>query len=114
MAKYIDVKVLLEKTIRIDNDNLQEALEIVKKQFPDLELTAEWLDSREVTFKENILINSSAEKLAELCHNDFNIEYLKDILDMLLDEDEAKDYIYNETINILKNKYYKSDLDIKI
>lgn len=72
MAKYIDVKVSLEKTIKVDNDNLEEALKIAENQFPDLELTSEWLDAREVTFKENLIIGLSAEKFAELYHNNFD------------------------------------------
>ncbi len=114
MAKYIDVKVSLEKTIKIDNDNLDEALKIAENQFPDLELTPEWLDAREVTFSENTIINLSAEKFAELYHNNFNEKDFKELLNLIFGNAEIKECIYNETIDILKNKYHENNLNIQI
>ena len=52
MAKYIDVKIVLEKTMKIDTDNLDEALKIAEEDYPDLELTPEWLDARDVSISE--------------------------------------------------------------
>lgn len=114
MAKYIDVKVSLEKTIKVDNDNLEEALKIAENQFPDLELTSEWLNAREVTFKENLIIGLSAEKLAELYHNNFDKKDLEELLDLIFGNTDIKECIYNETISILKNKYHMDEIDINL
>lgn len=114
MAKYIDVKITLEKTMKVDNDNLEEALEIARNEYPDLELTPEWLDARNVELKENVVIRTSAERLADLYHAEFNREDIEDTLDILFGKSEIRDYIYNETIDILKNKYHLEKIDIKI
>ena len=42
--------------MKVETDNLEEALRIVKNEYPNLELTSEWLDARDITIKENQVI----------------------------------------------------------
>ena len=114
MSRYINVEVSLKKTMKIDNDDLNEALEIAKDQFSELELTSEWLDARDVSFEENIFISQSANKLAELFHNDFDMESLNDFLDIVFIDKDVRNYVYEETLSILKDKYNLDVKDIKI
>ena len=100
--------------MKIDNDDLNEALEIAKDQFSELELTSEWLDARDVSFEENIFISQSANKLAELFHNDFDMESLNDFLDIVFIDKDVRNYVYEETLSILKDKYNLDVKDIKI
>ena len=111
MAKYIEVNVKLNKIIKVDNDNLEQALEIAKDQFQELELTSEWLDARDVTFSENQFIQKSVESIAKLFHEDFKINDLREFVDMIISDKDTKEYIYEETLDLLKNKY---NIDIKI
>ncbi len=103
----------MEKTIKVDNDNLEEALEIARNEYPDLELSPEWLDARNVEIKENIFIRPSAERLADLCHEEFNREDIEYTLDVLFGKSEIRDYVYNEMMEILKNKYHVNTIDIE-
>ena len=114
IAKYIDVKIMLEKTIKVDTDDLVDALKIAKSEYPNLELTQEWLNARNVTIGENPIIDGASHYLAELCHEDFDKESLNDILDIIYGHNEIRDYIYNETMEILKDKYHVNITDIKI
>lgn len=114
MSKYIDVKISLEKTIKIDSNSLDDALKIAKDQFSELELTSDWLNAREVTFTENKIIEMSAKKFAELYYNNFDEKDFKELLDILFIDIDIKENIYNETINILKTKYHDNDINIKI
>lgn len=106
MAKYIDVKITLEKTMKIDNDNLDEAIEIAKSEYPDLELTPEWLDARDVTISENPIISSVAERLASLSYENFDKKSIDETLDIMFGKSEIRDYIYDEAMEILKNKFH--------
>lgn len=114
MAKYIDVKIVLEKTMKIDNDNLQEALKIAEDEYPDLELTPEWLNARDVTLSENPIINCVAERLADLSYKKIDKENINETLDLMFGKSEIRDYIYDEAMEILKNKYHVDITDINI
>ncbi len=50
MAKYVTVKVSLEK---LDTDIAEEAIKMTKDEFSYLEQTSEWLSERKVTFKKD-------------------------------------------------------------
>jgi len=114
MAKYIDVKITLEKTMKVDNDDLSEALGIAEREYPDLELTPEWLDARDVTISENPIISSVAERLASLSYENFDKKSIDETLDLMFGKSEIKDYIYEEAIEILKNKYHVDFTNINI
>ncbi len=114
MAKYIDVEIKFKKTIKVDNDDLQEALKIAEDEYPDLELTPEWLKARKIELKENMLIESCAEILAKRYYTNFNQRNLEEEIGLIFKDADIKDYVYDETISILKNKYHIADIDIKI
>lgn len=114
MAKYIDVKIVLEKTMKVDTNNLDEALKTAKENYPDLELTPEWLDAREVIIRENPIIEVSANRLADLSYKNFDKKLIDETLDIMFGDNEIKDYVYNEAIEILKNKYHIDIKDINI
>lgn len=105
---------MLEKTIKVDTDDLDEALKIAESEYPNLELTQEWLDARNVTIKENSVISRSAHYLAEIHHEEFDIESINNVLDIIHGHNEIRDHIYNETMEILKNKYHVNITDIKM
>ncbi len=98
-------RVSLEKIMKLDTDNSEKAIEMAQDDFPYLEQTAEWLNEREVTFKENTFISRSAEKLAELYHKNFNMKDFKELLDIAFGSTEIRNFIYDETLCILENKY---------
>lgn len=114
MAKYIDVKIVLEKTMKIDTDNLDEALKIAEEEYPDLELTPEWLDARDVSISENPIIEVCANRLADLSYNNFDKKLIDESLDIMFGDSEIKDYVYNEALDILKEKYHLDFSDISI
>ena len=111
MSKYIDIEISLKKTIKIDNDNIHKALEIAKDNLAELEMTSDWLNSRNVTFKENLLITPSAETIAKLYSEKFNLRDLKEFINMVFNN-EVAEHILSETLDILKNKY-KIDIENK-
>lgn len=100
--------------MKVDSDDLNQAIDIAKRDFADLELTQEWLDAREVSFKENPIVKVASEKWAELFHDNFDDEVLEDCIDLFLGGEEIRNYVYNETLEILKNKYHVDISNIKI
>lgn len=114
MAKYIDVKIVLEKTMKIDTDDLNEAIKIAEESYPDLELTPEWLDARDVSLSENSIIGVCANRLADLSYNNFDKKLIDETLGIMFGDSEIKDYVYNEALEILRNKYHVDINDIII
>lgn len=114
MAKYIDVKIVLEKTMKIDTDDLNEAIKIAEESYPDLELTPEWLDARDVSLSENSIIGVCANRLADLSYNNFDKKLIDETLGIIFCDSEIKDYVYNEALEILRNKYHVDINDISI
>lgn len=100
--------------MKVDSDDLDQAIDIAQQQLVDLELTQEWLDARNVSFKENPIVKGASETWAELFYNNFNNKVLKDCIDLFLGGEEIRDYVYNETLEILKNKYHVDISNIKI
>lgn len=105
---------MLEKTIKVDTDDLDEALKIAESEYPNLELTQEWIDARDVTIKENQVIMVCAERLADLSHENFDKKSIEETQDIMFGNNKVKDYIYDETMEILKDKYHVNITDIKI
>lgn len=116
MAKYIDVDVSLKKIIRVDSDNLHQALKIAEEEFYKSETPKKLLDDIKVTFKENKIIGVQTKTIAKLFQNkdEFNKDLLLEFLDLLHFPDDIKEIIYEETLDILKKDYHFDDLDIKI
>ena len=97
--------MLLEKTMKIDTDDLVKAIEIAQEQLPELELTSEWLDARDISFNEDKFIISTAQSLAKLYHENFDDDNLRDFINTIFRNNEEKEYIYEETLKILETQY---------
>ncbi len=107
MATYINVKTELNKIIKVDTDNYDKAIDIARKDFSELELTSDWLNKRDVSFEENKTIKQMSELLAELSSKslNFNEEDLMTLVYAFSKDDDTAKYVYEETLNILKEKY---------
>ncbi len=113
MAKYIDIDISIKKTIKIETDDLNTALKKAEEILPELEMSSDWLNSRNVSIKENPIISKSSNYIASLLKDNFSTDTLETILDAFV-KDELKDYIKEEILNILKNKYQIDIENIKI
>ena len=109
ISKYIRVKSSLNKIIKIDSDNIDEAIEIAKDDFSELELTSEWLNDREVTFEEEKNITKLGKELAKLYSTRSDryesFDDIKKFIDMVFKDPNIADYVYEETIISLKEDY---------
>ena len=114
MARYIDIS--FKKTVKIDSDNLQEAIKTAKEEFYQPETQKKLLNEVNVTFKENPIIRKQAETIARLYQkeSEFSQDNLQEFLDVLFGSDEVKINIYNDILKILKTDYHYEDLNIKI
>ena len=114
LSKYIKVKIELEKTIKVEKDKLEDAIDEVNNLLPELETTSEWLNCRNVEMKENTIVNDSAKYISMLFSKQVGKEHYKkdvrDFVDIALNNDIA-DYVYEETINILKKDYNMNFVD---
>ena len=112
MAMYINVNSHLNRIIKVDTNNYDEAIQKARDEFSDLELSANWIDNRDVSFEENKTILPMAELLAELSSKslNFNEEDLMMLVTAFSKDNDTAKYVYEETMNILKEKY---KLDIK-
>lgn len=108
MAIYINVKSKLDKVIRVDTDNYDEAIQKARDEFSNLGLSADWVNKRNVSFEENKTIIPMSELLAELSSKslDFNEEELMMLVSAFSKDDTTAKYVFEETINILKEKYH--------
>ena len=109
ISRYIRVKSSLNKIIKIDSDNIDEAIEIAKDDFSELELTSEWLNDREVTFEEEKNITKLGKELAKLYSTRSDryesFDDIKKFIDMVFKDPNIADYVYEETIISLKEDY---------
>ena len=77
-------------------------------------MTPEWLDARDVSLTENTFITSTAETLAKLYSKDFDKKNLKEFLNIIFRDKDLKEYIYEETLNLLKEHYHLDINNINI
>ena len=107
MAIYINVNSKLDKIIRVDTDNYDEAIQKARDEFGDLELSSDWIDKRNVSFEENKTIIPMAELLAELSSKSLNFseEELMMLVSAFSKDDDTAKYVFEETMHILKEKY---------
>ena len=77
-------------------------------------MSDDWLNARIVTFKENKFIESSAKKIAELYHDNFDSSKLQEFLDITFMDQDVRELISKETLDILQNKYKIDINSIKI
>lgn len=108
MAMYINVNSQLNRIIKVDTNNYDEAIQKARDQFSELELTSDWVDKRDVNFEENKTIIPMAELLAEVSSKslNFNEEKLMTLVYVFSKDDETAKYVFEETMNILKEKYH--------
>lgn len=55
-----------------------------------------------------------SERLADLSHENFDKKSIDETLDIMFGNNEVKNYIYDEAMEILKNKYHVNITDINI
>ena len=115
MSKYIKVKINLEKTIKVDKDNIDDAIKEVEDSLSDLETTDEWLDDREVNIEEDKRIKDTAQHIAKLFSKQVGDEHYKsdvfDFINIAFINDEIVNYVYDETIYILEHEYNFNFID---
>lgn len=112
MAKYINVKVSLDKIIKVDTNNSEEAFETAKNIFSQLEKTPDWLSSREITFEEDNTIHEMAERKAESLYDNYKGEPTLHDIELLVNimygvDTDTSIYVYDEIVDILKIKIYR-------
>ena len=84
--------------------------------FTDYELSSEYLDERDLNVEENTYIKNTAEAIAKFLCDEGNItlEEVEKCVDIFTRDSSTNDFIYDETIEILKDKYNIEFNDIKI
>lgn len=109
MSKYIKVKINLEKTVKVDEDNLKDAIKEVEDSLSELETTDEWLNDREVSIEEDKRIKDSSKYIAELFSKQIGDKHYKsdvfDFIKIAFVDDTIINYVYDEAITILENDY---------
>lgn len=105
MTKYIDIEIIQKKTIKVDENDLNKAIKQAKNNLAELELTPDWINSRQVTFSENPLISESIKTIARLYSEKFNQKDLEEFIDMVFLDDDIKKYVLEGTLETLKNEY---------
>ena len=109
VSKYIKVKINLEKTVKIDKDNLKDAIADVKDSLSELETTDEWINSRCVTIEEDKRIKDSSKYIAELFSKQVGDKHYKsdvfDFIKIAFVDNTIINYVYDETINIFEDDY---------
>lgn len=118
--KYIDIKVELNKTIVINEDDLDKAIEKAEEYFCENELEPEFLDCRNVYFSENTSIKNDAEFVAEELNRDYQDKKELDIsaidtkIMSIIHNIDDYDYILYETKKILSKKFEIIDRKINL
>ena len=99
----------MDKIIKVDSDNELNAYEQAQEEFYGNELESEYLNSREVTFEENKFITLYAETISNRLYNLYKDELgyndVKEEIETLLGKSEFSDFVQEETLNILNDKY---------
>lgn len=99
----------MDKIIPVEEDNLEKAIEKAQEIFTNNELTAEYLESRNLDFVENTSIKAYAGVIAKEIYNKYednwSYEDVQNYVDEMLKSNEISDYIYEESIEILNNDY---------
>lgn len=108
MSMYINVKTELNKIIKVDTDNYDEAMSVARENFSELDITSDWIDKRDVKFEENKTIVPMAELLAEVSSKslNFNEDELMTLVYAFSNDDDTAKYVFEETMKILKEKYH--------
>ncbi len=115
IAKYVNVRVTLNKIIKVDSESESNVIQKAKEKFYENELNSEYLDARKVMFEENKFVSLYAEELSSNLYNLYkeNLTYdqVKENVESLFKVyGEFSECVLEETLNILADKY---NLDLK-
>ena len=120
ITRYIDVDVKLNKIIPIEESkDLNDAIEKAKEIFYDKELSNEYLNNREVSFKENLSLRDmaliSANTVYQKYQHDVTYEQVQnEIYSAFKNEYDYSKYLVDETIKVLEQDYNMSFEKINI
>lgn len=99
----------MKKTIPVEEENLDLAIEKAKEIFYDNELTPEYLDARNTRFFENDsivkLANGMSKIIVRELGDNLTVESIEKCFDRLLTLNDDRDLIYNEILKILEKDY---------
>lgn len=99
----------LKKTIPVEEDNLELAIEKAKDIFYDNELTPEYLDARDTRFFVNNSVVGLASGVSKIIvrelKDNLTEENVKKCFYDILALNDDKDLIYNEMLKILEKDY---------
>ena len=108
----------LNKIIPIDEDNIDIAKQKASDIFYDNELTAEYLDARDVTFEEVNSIDAEATMMAKLMFENYGTELSKEEIKehfyRVWKDNEYSGFVFDEMIKKLEKDYNYSFEKINI
>ena len=87
---------------------------MVKNQFNNIEFVKKMLDNQNITLRENEIIKKASKRCAELLCDNFSDESLNNLVDIFIGGTDIRNYVYDETLEILKNEYKIDISNIKI
>lgn len=108
----------LNKIIPIEEDNIDIAKQKASDIFYDNELTAEYLDARDVAFEEINSIDEEATMMAKLMVENYGTELSKEEIKehfySVWKDNEYSSFVFDEMIKKLEKKYNYSFEKINI
>lgn len=108
----------LNKIIPVEDDNIDNAKNKASEIFYDNELTAEYLDARNINFEEITSIDEEATMMAKLIVENYGTSLTKEELNehfyRVWKDNEYSNYVFNEMIKKLEENYNYSFENIKI
>lgn len=103
------MELRLNKVIPVEEENLEQAIEKAEEIFYDNELTAEYLDARNIRFFENHSVVRMANGVSKLIIRELGTEFSKEILEehfnKKFDYLDDKELVFNEVLKILEEDY---------
>ena len=108
----------MEKIISVEEDDINVAMDKAKEIFNENELTAEYLDLRNVEFRENKDIHNYSDMIAKLIVENYGInitkQEIRERLDGMFRKSEFSDFVFDEVIKKLEKEYNVSFEKISI
>lgn len=98
----------MDKIIPVEKDNKKEAIEEVKREFLENELSSEWLDNRSVNFSEVDFINTMGGYAAEDLYYKYKDKIKYSTVKKFIFThfgSEIREFLLAETIKSLDKKY---------
>lgn len=108
----------LKKIIPVDEDDVDIAKDKASNIFYENELTAKYLDARDISFEEDNSIDAKATLMAKLMvenhGNDLSKEELSNHFYSIWENNEYSSYVFDEMIKKLEENYSYSFKKINI